>query len=113
MFLKLLGIIMVVFVVLAATNGLKRYVRHPLVKVVAKQHRLFGALAAGFTLVHMIVALSSGETRVSGLLALIAVLVTAGLGAMVYKLKNKTVLMIHRISGPVAFLLIIIHIITN
>jgi hypothetical protein len=113
MFLKLLGIIIVVFVVLAATNGLKRHVKHPFVKAIAKQHRLFGALAAGFALIHMIVAVSSGETRIAGLLALVAVLVTAVLGGMVYKLKNKTVLMVHRISGPVAFLLIIIHIFTN
>ncbi len=111
--LAFLGITTFVLFLLAATNGLKRYVKHPAIRALAKNHRLFGMLAAGVALIHMIVAVAGGNLRVSGLFALLGVVATGALGTAVYKLKNKRILMIHRIVGPLTLLLMIIHVIVN
>lgn len=111
--LTLLGIFTLIFFVLAGTNGLKRVIRHPAVKAIAKKHRLFGVLAATTALAHMIVAVAGDHLRLSGLIALLGVIATAILGTAVFKLKQKRMLLIHRIIGPLTFVSIIIHMIIN
>ncbi|PKK86932.1 MAG: hypothetical protein CVV63_02930 [Tenericutes bacterium HGW-Tenericutes-8] len=112
-FLGLLGILTVVFIVLASVNGLKRYTKLGFVKALSKQHKLFGMIATTLAFVHLIIALSLGELRLTGALALTALLVTGLSGMLFFKLKKKNLYIVHRIAGPVAFILIIIHIIFN
>jgi hypothetical protein len=112
-FLALLGILTVTFFLLASVNGLKRYVKAPIIKKVAQQHRLFGMLATITALVHMVVAVFLGELRITGTLALLALIVTGMMGMMFSNQKSKIYYLLHRIMGPVTLVLIIIHIIFN
>ena len=111
--LPVLGILTVLFIFLASINGLKRYTKLGFVKAIAKQHKLFGMLATTFAFIHLIVALSLGELRLTGALALVALLVTGVSGMLFSKLTKKNLYILHRIAGPVAFILVIIHIILN
>lgn len=111
--ISILGILTAVFFLLASFNGLKRYVKAPIVKAIAKQHRLFGMLATLTALVHMFMAVSAGELRITGTLALIGVVITGMLGMAFYQSKNKSLYLAHRLAGPITFVLIIIHIIFN
>lgn len=111
--ITILGILAATFFVLAATNGLKRYVKHPLVKSIAKKHRLFGMLASFTALIHMVVAVSMGELRITGSLALLGIFTTGMLGMLFSEKKTKALYIAHRIAGPVTFVLILIHIIFN
>ncbi len=108
--ITILGILAATFFVLAATNGLKRYVKHPWVKSIAKKHRLFGMLASFTALIHMVVAVSMGELRITGSLALLGIFTT---GMLFSEKKTKALYIAHRIAGPVTFVLILIHIIFN
>lgn len=112
-YIRVLGIITTVFFLLAAANGLKKYIKAPWFKAIAAQHKLFGALAAGSALVHMIVSISFGELSITGTLSLVAVIVTGALGFMFSDKKDKRLYLYHRIAGPIAFVLIIAHIILN
>lgn len=111
--LRILGILVAVFFFLAATNGLKKYVKNPIITAIAKQHRLFGALAALTAVVHMGFAVYLGMLRITGSLALIGIIVTAVLGATYSKGGNRTLYVAHRIAGPLTAVLIIVHIIFN
>ena len=112
-YVRILGIITSVFFLLAATNGLKKYVKSPIITSIANQHKLFGALAAVSALVHMVVSISFGELSITGTLALIAVITTGALGFLFSDRKEKRFYVYHRIAGPVALLIIIAHIILN
>jgi len=111
--LSLLGIFTLVFFLLAATNGVKKYVKSPLVKKIATNHRLFGMLAVIFALIHMVVAITLSELRITGALALTSLIVTAMMGMMFQNQKSKVFYMLHRIMGPLTLLLIIIHMVFN
>jgi hypothetical protein len=112
-YVRVLGIITTVFFVLAGVNGLKKYVKSPIITSLAAQHKLFGALAAVSALVHMVVAISFGELSITGTLSLVAVIATGALGFLFSDRKEKKFYVYHRIAGPVALLLIIAHIILN
>jgi hypothetical protein len=112
-YVRVLGIITTVFFVLAGVNGLKKYVKSPIITSLAAQHKLFGALAAVSALVHMVVAISFGELSITGTLSLVAVIATGVLGFLFSDRKEKKFYVYHRIAGPVALLLIIAHIILN
>jgi hypothetical protein len=112
-YVRVLGIITTVFFVLAGVNGLKKYVKSPIITSLAAQHKLFGALAAVSALVHMVVAISFGELSITGTLSLVAVIGTGVLGFLFSDRKEKKFYVYHRIAGPVALLLIIAHIILN
>lgn len=101
------------FFVLAASNGMKKFIKHLLMTALAKQHRLFGALAALSALVHMVVSISFGELSITVTLSLVALIVTGAMGFMFIDRKEKKYYVYHRIAGPVAFLIIIAHIIVN
>jgi len=111
--LTLLGILTVVFFMLASLNGLKKYIKAPIIKKIAKQHRLFGMLATGTALIHMLVAVIDGNLRITGTLALIALITTGMMGMMFQNQKSKAFYIAHRIMGPVTLVLIVIHIIFN
>lgn len=111
--LFILGILIVVFFLLTLTNGVKRYTKSALIKKIAKKHKLFGMLASATALIHMIVAIIDQSFRVTGLLVLISLLLTGFFGMLFYKTKQKPIYILHRIMGPVTFVLIILHIILN
>lgn len=111
--LTILGILIVIFFMLASLNGVKKYVKSPLITTIAKQHRIFGMLATFTALIHMLIAVIDGELRITGTLALISLIVTGMMGMMFSKEKKKALYIAHRIIGPVTFILIIIHIILN
>jgi DMSO/TMAO reductase YedYZ heme-binding membrane subunit len=112
-FLIILGILTVIFFILASTNGIKRYYKNNVVIWISSKHKLFGMLASITALMHFIIALSLDELRLTGLLTLIALLITGAMGMLFYKLKKKPLYMVHRIMGPITLILIIIHMILN
>ena len=112
-YVRILGIITAVFFLLASFNGLKNYVKSPIITALAAKHKLFGALAAVSALVHMVVSISFRELSITGTLSLIAVIGTGALGFLFSDRKEKKFYVYHRIAGPVALLLIIAHIILN
>ncbi|MCU0105501.1 hypothetical protein N7603_07500 [Acholeplasma vituli] len=112
-FISVLGILTAVFFVLAATNGLKPYLKQPFMKKIYQNHRIFGMIAAFLAMIHMVVAISSGELRVTGALALLSLFSTSMLGMLFSEKKSKALYVAHRIIGPVTFILIFIHIIFN
>lgn len=112
-YVRVLGIITAVFFVLAALNGVKKFVKNPLITALANQHRLFGALAAVSALIHMVVTVSFGELSITGTLSLVALIVTGAMGFLFSERKEKKYYVYHRIAGPVAFVIILAHIILN
>lgn len=111
--LVVLSILTAVFIVLASINGLKRYTKNGLVRAISKKHRLFGMAASTLSLVYLMVALTQGQLRLIGALGFSALLITGLSGMLFFKLKNKNLYLIHRVMGPIAFILVIIHIIFN
>lgn len=107
------GSFIVLFFFLASLNGLKRYVKVGFIKEIAKGHRVFGMLATLAAFFHMGYAVSQGNLRPTGALALLGLILTGSFGALFSKSKNKTLYIAHRIMGPLTFVLIIIHIIFN
>jgi len=110
---RILGYLIVLFFLLASTNGLKKYTSNKLVKKVASNHKLFGMLATITAFVHLVVNVSNNNLRPFGLITLLLLLATGALGASFYKLKNKKLYIAHRILGPITLLSIIIHVLTN
>jgi len=107
------GLLTVIFAILAGLNMMTKYTNLNLVKRVANKHRIFGMLSTLTALVHMVIAIANGELRITGLLALVSLILTGVFGILFYKLKDKKLYLAHRIMGPVAFLLILIHVIFN
>lgn len=48
------GSLIVLFFLLASLNGVKKYVKSPVINAIAKQHRIFGMLATLAVFVHII-----------------------------------------------------------
>jgi DMSO/TMAO reductase YedYZ heme-binding membrane subunit len=111
--LFVLGILILFFFLLAMTNGVKRYTKSALVKKIAKKHKLFGMLASATALLHMIIAIIDQSFRATGLLVLVSLILTGLFGMLFYKTKQKNMYILHRIMGPITFILIILHIILN
>jgi DMSO/TMAO reductase YedYZ heme-binding membrane subunit len=109
----ILGILTVVFFALAMTNGVKKYLKYKPILWIASKHKIFGMTASLFAITHFIIAIINDSLRLTGLLTLVALLLTGFFGMMFYKLKNKKLYIAHRIMGPITFILIIIHIILN
>ena len=111
--ISILGASVSITFLLAFSNGLKRYTKHKVLLAIAKQHRLFGMLAAILAVVHMSVAVFSGELRLWGSAALISLFLTAGMGAMFSTEKKKVFYQLHRAFAALTFVFIVIHVITN
>lgn len=111
--LMILGILTVVFFLLASVNGVKRYIKSPLITQLAKKHRLFGMLATITALIHMLVAVMDGSLRITGTLALISLIATGMVGMMFSNTKSKALYIAHRMLGPITMVLMIIHIVFN
>jgi hypothetical protein len=111
--LSLLGILTVIFFLLASFNALKRFINHPIIKKIANSHKIFGLMASLTALVHMLIAFVDGNLRITGALALIALIVTAMMGMMYSTKRSKPFYIAHRIMGPLTLVLIVLHIIFN
>lgn len=113
MIFMITGIAILVFFSLAATNGLKRYVKSPMIEAIAKQHRLFGMLATLAAFIHAGYAVSMDMLRITGSLTMFSLILTGVFGALFYKKKQKWMYIMHRIMGPLTFIFAIVHIILN
>lgn len=103
----------VVFFALAGSNGLKPYIKSPILTAISKRHRLFGAISTVAALIHMSVAVFNGQLRISGSLALLGLIATGAFGATFSKSKDRRLYLLHRIAGPVTAGLIVLHVIVN
>jgi hypothetical protein len=109
----LLGILTAFFAVLASMNAVKRYTKNKVVLYLAKKHKIFGVHAVVFALAHMILAVIDGQLRITGLITLSLVVLTALFGVLFYKLKKKHFYLIHRGCAMLSIAMIIVHIIFN
>lgn len=109
----LLGVLTVLFFCLAATNKFRKNVKNKILKKLISYHYIYGALAALFAIAHMILVLINYGFRITGLIALLMVVVTAFFGGAFKQLKKKNLFKIHRIIGPLTFIAILVHIIFN
>lgn len=107
------GSLIVLFFLLASLNGVKKYVKSPIINAIAKQHRIFGMLATLVAFIHMGYAVSQGQLRPTGAITLMALISTGLFGALFATQKKPWMYIAHRIMGPVTFVLIIVHIIFN
>lgn len=113
MILTITGITAVVFFLLASLNGLKRKVKNPTFRKIASYHYYYGALAAFAAIIHMTFAVSGGNLRITGAIALLLLLTTTMLGSTFKQTKSKNVFKWHKLLGPLTLLAIIVHIILN
>ena len=111
--ISILGALVSISFLLALSNGLKRYTKNKYLLAIAKQHRLFGMLAAVLAVVHMSVAVFNGELRLWGSAALISLFLTASMGALFGTEKKKVYYQLHRAFAGLTLVLIVIHVITN
>jgi hypothetical protein len=107
------GILTALFVVLAATNGIKRHIKNKAFIKIISYHYLYGALALVFALTHGTLNILEGNLRLTGTVALVLVLLTATLGGTFKQLKTKKLFLWHKAVGPLAILAIVVHIIFN
>jgi hypothetical protein len=110
---QILGIITVLFFVLASANGLKKVIKISPVRWLAKHHRFFGGAAILTALIHLIVNLSNGMMNALGALTFLSLFTTALMGLAFKEKKSKSFYVAHRLMGPITLVLIIIHILTN
>ncbi len=111
--LILLGIVTLLFFLLASTNALKQYTKNKNVIWLASRHKIFGMLASLTAITHMMIAIINNRLVLTGLLSLVALLLTGIFGILFYRLKKKPFYIAHRIMGPITLVLITIHVITN
>jgi len=103
----------VLFFALAGMNGLKPYIKSPVLTAITKRHKLFGALSSIAALGHMFFAFINADLRISGMLALLGLIATGMLGGAFSQSKDKRLYLLHRAAGPVTAGLIVLHIIVN
>jgi NADH:ubiquinone oxidoreductase subunit 2 (subunit N) len=111
-FARILGYLIVVLYLLAATNGLKRYTKNQAIRAIARNHKLFGALASLVAITHFIVNLINGNTNVFGFLTLVLLITTGALGGAFKQTKNKALYKAHRIVGPLVLVALVVHLIS-
>ena len=109
----LIGIFAVLFAMLASTNGLKKYTKNQIVRWIAKKHRIFGGVAIILAIVHMILVFVDQSFRLTGILAISAIILTGLFGGLFYKVKKKAFYLTHRAFAGLSIILIVIHIILN
>jgi len=103
----------VLFFALAGMNGLKRYIKSPILTAITKRHKLFGMLSSITALGHMFFAFINADLRISGMLALLSLFATGMAGGAFSQSKDKRIYLLHRIAGPVTAGFILLHIIVN
>jgi cytochrome b561 len=110
-FAEVLGYFGLAFVLLASSNGLKKFVKVPWMRKVIGYHYLYGAIAFLILLTHFIVNLSNNQTNVFGFFALILLAVTVSLGGLFKQKKDKKFYKFHRILAQVMVLAVFVHVI--
>lgn len=109
--LILLAVFTVIFFLLASTNGIKKYTDYPFVKKIASKHKIFGMLANLSAISYLIIVIIIDQLQFTELLVVISLFLTGLFGILFYKLKIKALYVVHRIIGPITFILMIIHVI--
>jgi len=107
------GSIAVLFFALAGANGLKRYIKSPILTAITKRHQLFGMISGIAALGHMFFAFINADLRISGMLALLGLFATGMTGGAFSQSKDKRLYLLHRIAGPVTAGFILLHVIVN
>lgn len=113
MIFKVTGILILVFFTLAATNGVKKFIKSPIIDAIANQHRIFGMLTTLTAFIHAGYALSMNMLRLTGSATLMSLILTGVFGMLFYQKKKKWMYIVHRIMGPLTLVLAIVHIIFN
>ena len=80
-----------------------------LLKFLRKIHKPLGLLLAVIAIIHGYLALNGNIRLHTGLLVYISFFLTAVLGGIHYRLKNKTIFKFHKTMVLVSFLLLILH----
>ena len=107
---RILGYLILLFYLLAATNGVKKYWNADFIKAISKQHRLFAMLATFTALVHFVVNIINNNTSITGFLTLLLLLTTGLFGYLFSKTKDKKYYKLHRIVGPLVLFTVLLHI---
>ena len=90
-----------------------KYTDLSFVKFIASKHKIFGMLTTLSALVHMVFAITESNLRITGLLALLSIILT-GLFGMLFSVKKKSgCIKFIVLWGPLSFLMILIHVIFN
>lgn len=110
---RFLGYAVLLFFILAATNGAKRYTKNTVVRAIAKQHQLFAGIAVVLAFVHLIVNVINNNLSPTGLITLLLLIATGAMGYLFKRYKKRNLYVAHRILGPVTFVAALIHVITN
>ncbi|HKL61573.1 MAG TPA: hypothetical protein VJY66_04245 [Acholeplasma sp.] len=111
--LPALGILIIILYLSAALNGVKKYLDADSNRFISKYHKVFGMSASGLAIIHMSIAISMDELRLTGALALGALLLTGMFGMLLSKLKKKQLFYAHKVFAGSTFVLIVTHIILN
>lgn len=111
--LLITGVLTLIFAILAAMNMATKYTDLSFVKFIASKHKIFGMLTTLSALVHMVIAITGSNLRITGLLALVSIILTGVFGMLFSVKKEKWMYQAHRIMGPLSFLMILIHVIFN
>ncbi|MBN2268648.1 MAG: hypothetical protein V3569_04275 [Acholeplasmataceae bacterium] len=108
-----LGVVTVIFAVLASVNALKSHSENKMIMGIAKYHKIFGLLAILFGIAHMVFAIMDNQLRITGLLVILSLVLTGLFGMLFYKTKTIWMYKVHRLLGPLTILLILIHVLLN
>jgi hypothetical protein len=109
--IPLFGILTIATFFIAALNGLKRYIKLPLLRTLSLNHHLIAGLAALFSVMHLILNLVEGQFKLSGLLLIIILFSTLSLSGMIKQTKNRKIIPFHRLFVALTFVFFLIHII--
>ncbi len=111
--LLITGVLTLIFAILAAMNMATKYTDLSFVKFIASKHKIFGMLTTLSALVHMVFAITGSNLRITGLLALLSIILTGLFGMLFSVKKEKWMYQVHRIMGSLSFLMFLIHVIFN
>lgn len=106
---EIFGYIGICLVLLASLNGVKKYVKSPSLRRLIGYHYYFGASAFAFLLAQFVFNLVEDEVTVIGVIALIMLGITVGLGGAFKQKKEKKFFLVHRRVAQVMVLAVVIH----
>lgn len=107
------GVIALVSAVLASLNALDLKTNNRLLLGIQKLHRIFGMVAGSSAIVHLIIAVTTDQLRVTGFVALISLIGTSVFGILFAKLKIKWTFKVHKFLAIASLFAIAIHMIFN
>lgn len=109
--ISIFGILTIATFFVAALNGLKRYVKHPLLRKLSLNHYLIAGVAAVFSLTHLTLNIIEGQFKITGLLLIVMLFSTLSLGGIIKQKKNRKIVPFHRLFVALTFVFFLIHVI--